>query len=197
MLSLDFITQLLRDHQIAFLFPATVIEGPIVTVIASFLASTGALNLGLVFLVALVGDFFGDLLYYGLGRFGRERLLERYGKYLGVERRHILRAEEYIHENAFKAMFVAKISHVVGLAILFSLGLFRMNLTRFFFSSISIGVPKTALFVGIGYFFGGSYTMISQYLNLGSSILVFFASFFLIYKAFYYFKWKAKTYGTE
>lgn len=187
---LDFIVNMLQEHQFAFLFPATVIEGPIVTIIASFLASTGVLKLWPVFLIVLAGDFAGDLFYYWLGRLGRLGLLDKYGKYFGVERRHVEIAEQYLKQNSFKAMLAAKISHAVGLAMLFGIGMLRMNFSRFAVFSLSIGLPKTAAFVGIGYFFGGSYQLISQYLNISGSILLFFVSFFIVYKVFHYLKWR-------
>lgn len=183
----DFIINLLKAHQVAFLFPATIVEGPIVTIIAASLAAAGMLNLGLVFLVALAGDFAGDLLYYGLGRFGRERIVERYGKYIGIAHGHLEAAEVYLKKNAFQAVLVAKISHILGLAILFCIGLLRMNFLRFMAASLVIGIPKTALFVGIGYFLGESYSAISQYLQIGSSMIMFFVSFFLAYKLLRFF----------
>ena len=184
--SLDFIANLLKDHPFAFLFPATVLEGPVVTIIAGSLAQAGVLNVGLVFLSALAGDIGGDLFFYGLGRFGREKFLGKYGKYLGLKESHVSSAEEYIRENSFKAIFAAKISHALGLAILFCVGLFRMSFSRFLLYSISISIPKTVAFIATGYFFGTSYNAISQYFNIGSSMAMFFVSFFVIYKVFHY-----------
>lgn len=195
--SLDFIVDLIRTHQAVFLFPATMVEGPIVTIIASSLAAHGVLPWGVVFLVALAGDFAGDLLYYSLGRFGRRNLIDTYGRYVGIRADHLVRAEAYVAENFSKAVVAAKISHVVGLAILFGVGMLRMNVLKFSAVSLAVGVPKTAAFVAVGYFFGESYKIINQYLHWGASVVVFFVSFFILYKAFQYFRWKAKIYGTS
>ena len=167
----DFIIRLLQEYQFLFLFPATVIEGPIVTVVAAFLASLGTLNLVFVFLTAFAGDVTGDLIFYGLGRFGRFGVLDRYGRYIGLREEHVRKAEGYLHENSFRAVLAAKLLDVLGLALLFGIGVLRMKFWKFILASVVISAPKTLFFVGIGYFFGGSYIAISHYLNVGGSLL--------------------------
>ena len=53
------------------LFLIAVAEGPIITVIAGFLASRGLLDVALVFAVAFLADLRRDLLLYAIGRSGR------------------------------------------------------------------------------------------------------------------------------
>ena len=165
------------------------------TILAASFSANGLMSVWGVFGVSLAGDFFGDLLYYGLGRLGRKNLVDRYGRYIGVAPSHISRVEYYVQQNFFKAVFAAKVSHAVGLAILFVVGMLRLRLGRFMGFSLLIGIPKTAAFVGIGYFFGGSYRVIGEYLNVGASAVVFFVSLFIVYKIFRYASLRKNEYG--
>jgi membrane protein DedA with SNARE-associated domain len=52
------------------MFGLMVIEGPIITLMASFLASIGLFSFPLVLLLGWMGDITGDLMYFAIGRFG-------------------------------------------------------------------------------------------------------------------------------
>ena len=62
------ITSLISNHGLAILAPLSIIEGPIVTVIAAYLARQGLLVLWQVAICVIIGDLLGDLLYYSVGR---------------------------------------------------------------------------------------------------------------------------------
>lgn len=57
---------LLTAHKYLFLFPAAVVEGPIVTVIAGFLSSLGIFNIFIAYAVVVVSDIVGDIMHMGI-----------------------------------------------------------------------------------------------------------------------------------
>ncbi len=75
------------------LFPISIIEGPIVSIMGGFLASQKYFNIYAVIGVVVAGDVVGDMLYYALGKYGGQKLLHRFGKYLALtpERVKLLR----------------------------------------------------------------------------------------------------------
>src|SRR5258708_12893626 len=70
------ILELLVHYRYFVLFPISIVEGPIVTVLGGFLASMGQLSVLWVFVVVVLGDLVGDSLYYFLGTKSRN-LAER------------------------------------------------------------------------------------------------------------------------
>ena len=73
------IINLLLHYKYLILLPLSVIEGPIITVIAGFFATMGIFNPYLVYTIAVVGDIFGDTLAYGIGRWGSVPFINHFG----------------------------------------------------------------------------------------------------------------------
>ena len=121
-MSLTTIFALLTHYGYFLLFPVAVVEGPIVSVIAGFLASLGYLNLYLVYLVVVAGDLVGDALCYAIGRWGQKKILKRWGHYIGLgpERLENMRAHFRVHTG--KTIFFGKWSHSVSFAFLMAAG---------------------------------------------------------------------------
>lgn len=92
---------LLNAHKYLFLFPV-VVEGPIITVIGGFLSSLGLLNKFIAYAVVVVGDIVGDIMYYALGYYGRQRFVKRWGRFLGITFERVERLEKHFEKTAVK-----------------------------------------------------------------------------------------------
>ncbi len=68
--TLDGALHLLQAHGLWLLFPLATVEGPIVTVLAAYLARLGHLNLALIYVIVVAADLFGDGIVYWIGRIG-------------------------------------------------------------------------------------------------------------------------------
>ena len=77
-MDLSTIQSLVQAHGLWLLAPVTVLEGPIVTVIAAYMASLGLLNLYAVYVICVLGDLVGDAGIYALGRWGPKTLPGRW-----------------------------------------------------------------------------------------------------------------------
>lgn len=165
-ISLQNILNWLILYKYEVIFPVTVVEGPIVTVIAGFLASQGILNLYLTYLIIVAGDLTGDLLYYAIGRWGGIRFVQQWGHWFGIKEKQIKRLEKHYEKHSGKTLIIGKITHGVGSVILFTAGMARMSVWRFFWFNVIGTLPKSLLFLLIGYYFGESYKVIDTYLNL-------------------------------
>src|SRR6185369_7099489 len=93
--SVEHIFQLLMHYKYLVIFPIAVVEGPIISIITGFLASLGKLNFWAGFGVVAMADLVGDTLYYSLGRFGREKLIARFGKFLGLHAENVMKIEKH------------------------------------------------------------------------------------------------------
>jgi membrane protein DedA with SNARE-associated domain len=143
-----------------------VFEGPIVTVIAGFLASLGYFNLFLLYPLAVLGDLVGDTFYYSVGRWGGRRLIKRWGKYLPIKDEDIFRIERLFHKHGGKTLVLGKIVQVGITAVLVSAGLAKMRYWKFLYYNAIVTLPKSLLFVLVGFYFGRAYNKISNYLDL-------------------------------
>ena len=159
------------------LFLLAVVEGPLVTMIAGAACAAGFLSFPLAYLIVASGDLTADTLYYSLGRWGREKLILRYGKYIGLTVEGVEKLEERFKDHGGRLLFIGKISHGIGAAFLVAAGLARMPFRKYFPLNIAATLPKSLLFLLIGYYFGQGITKASNALGyvtlaiVGSAVL--------------------------
>lgn len=98
-LSINQLFDLLIQYRYIVIFPIVVIEGPVITMISGFLVSLGYMNFWIAYSILVVGDVTGDVLYYAIGRWGRESFMNRWGRYFGFDPERIERVEAHFKEN--------------------------------------------------------------------------------------------------
>ena len=153
---------LLNNYGIAILAPLAIIEGPIVTVIAAWLASLGLLNLWEVLICVILADLVGDSLMYLAGRFGLDWIPARWRIGLRLNRRRLLRLAQMFQTNGAKILIIGKLTHAAGFAVLLAAGAARMPFLTFLTANFVATVPKCLALAAIGYFAGAAYGQISS-----------------------------------
>ncbi|MEK7325505.1 MAG: VTT domain-containing protein, partial [Chloroflexota bacterium] len=149
-----------------------VIEGPIVTIVAGFLASLGYFNALIIYILAILGDLIGDTLYYVLGRRGNEYLLAR-KKFLWINIEQLKALTNHFDKHLGKSIILGKWTHVVGAPILIAAGMARVSFKKFILFNIIGTAPKILVFLIIGYYFGQAYKRIDAYLEYAAVIIFF------------------------
>ncbi|MEO6300934.1 MAG: VTT domain-containing protein [Paracoccaceae bacterium] len=172
MFTLDAALQLIQSHGLWILAPFAVLEGPIVTVIAAYLARLGYMPIVGVYIVCVVGDLIGDAIWYGLGRAGPGILPERWQERLGITAARKTALEEHFAEKGGRTLLFGKLTHSAGMAIMVASGAARMNFAAYMGWNLLGTIPKTLLFVVIGYFIGHAYSMIDTYIYRISLLLL-------------------------
>ena len=162
LISLGKIFLLLIQYKYAVFFPIMVVEGPIVTVIAGFLASLGYFNLFVLYAVSVAGDLTGDVIYYILGRWGGRRFIDKWGGYLKINFASIERFEKLFHRHAGKTLLLGKATHLIGGGILAAAGAAKFSFSRFLFFNTLATLPKSLILVMLGYYFGREYEKINK-----------------------------------
>lgn len=168
-LALTNIVALLTQYGYAIIFPISIIEGPIVAVIAGFLVSLGRLNWFVTFCILMAGDIVGDTFYYALGRWGGRGFIRRWGKYIGVSEARVRSLEHYFYAHNWKILTFAK-TQAVGSAILFSAGVAQMPFGKYIWYNLLSSLPKVALFEIIGFYFGRGLTSVNMYVNYAGAL---------------------------
>ncbi len=172
MITLDSALQLLQSHGLWLLAPFSILEGPIVTVIGAYLARLGYMPVVGVYLVCIMGDLIGDAFYYGLGRFGPQILSERWQTRLGMTAARKLSLGNHFAEKGGRTLLFGKWTHSAGLPIMIASGMGHMNFLSYMWYNFVGTVPKTLVFVILGYFLGHAYASIDAYIYRISLVLL-------------------------
>lgn len=162
----------LIQYKYLVIFPFAVFEGPIITIVAGFLSSTGHLNFWLSFLTVVLGDWVSDTLYYFIGRFGREKFILRFGKYFGLNEARVEKVEGHFQNHPWKIFTFGKVAHGTGSIILVAAGMSRIPYFKFLWYNIPTTLANSLLMILIGYYFGHAYTRIDSYLRVYSLIVI-------------------------
>lgn len=170
--SLDAVLQLIQGYGLWILAPIAVIEGPIATVIAAYLAHQGYMNVVAVYLVCVLGDLVGDSVLYAVGRYGAGSLPPRLSAWLGMTRARQIILTEHFRTKGARTLLFGKWTHSAGIAILVASGMARMNFAGYLWVNLLGTLPKTLIFLLIGYFLGATYSLIDSYIYRGSLVLL-------------------------
>jgi membrane-associated protein len=155
--------ELITTNGYSLMFLLSIIEGPIVTVMGGFLVSIGTFALIPTFIILVLGDLAGDLIYYIAGRYGGHWFIRYIGKYVGVTEERVEKMRPNFHANHLKIMLFAK-TQAIGSLILFTAGVVRTPIWEFIWFNFIGTVPKTILFVIVGYYFGQAIENMDGYL---------------------------------
>ncbi len=111
----DAALHLMQAHGLWLVGPMAVVEGPIVTVIAAYLAKLGYMNIWAVYGVCVLGDLIGDAMYYWIGRLGPALLPDRWLARLGMTEARKLALEGHFATKGGWTILVGKWTHSAGL----------------------------------------------------------------------------------
>ncbi|MFT4150505.1 MAG: DedA family protein [Paracoccaceae bacterium] len=169
MFGIETVIALVKAHGLALIAPLSILEGPIVTVIAAYLASLAYLNIYAVIVVVILGDLIGDVILYGAGRWGSGA---RWMARLGLSDEKLGQLTAHFADKGPRTLVFGKWTHSAGAAVLFAAGVARMPFGTFLFWNTLATVPKSLLFVAIGYSFGHLYNQIDDWIGRISAVLL-------------------------
>ncbi|MCE5972041.1 VTT domain-containing protein [Sinirhodobacter sp. WL0062] len=172
MIGLETVIALISKHGLTLVAPIAVIEGPIVTVIAAWLASQHLMDLWRVTLVVVLADLIGDLIWYSLGRWGLAHLPQGILRRLGLRPARLELLAGQFRKKGARILIFGKWTHSAGAAILIAAGMARMNVWRFSWVNLAASIPKSLFFVALGYGFGAAYGQIEGWIFRGSLALL-------------------------
>jgi len=164
-MSPDQIIVLIDQYKYWILLPFMIFEGPIATVIGGFLVSIGVLNLFWVYFLSVFGDLIGDSMWWYIGRSSRGKFLSRVLKFLGAGHEKFTRMESHFEKRAMRTLFLGKLVYGFETITLVAAGVAKVPFVKFTLYTALPTIPKSLLFVVVGYYFGHAYNQISQYLD--------------------------------
>jgi membrane protein DedA with SNARE-associated domain len=177
----------LLAYRYAILFPLVIVEGPLVTILAGFLASLGQFNLWICYPIIIVGDIIGDIFMYAQGRWGGKPAVLRWGHYFGIKPELVGQIEEHFKKHPGKTLILGKVSHFFGGPVLIAAGMARMKFSRFIWFNVLGTLPKTLVLLFVGFYFGEAYAKFDKFFTFagwaaGILIVLCIAAYFVISK---------------
>lgn len=166
------LVSMMSSYGLWVLTPLAVLEGPIVTVIAGYLASLSILKLWQVIPCVILADILGDSLLYLLGRLALGSIGPSWRDRLGLSPRRLFYLIRGFRRNGTRILVAAKLTHAAGFAALTAAGAARMRFGDFILANILAGVPKCLFFVALGYLFGSAYGRVAHWLSIEAALLL-------------------------
>ncbi len=164
-----------------FPFPSEVAMIP-----AGYLVFQGKMNIFLAFFAGTFGSLMGAIFNYYLCYFFGRSLIEKYGKYVGIDDEKMQKFESFFKRHGEISTFNCRLIPGIRQYISLPAGLARMNIFRFsLFTTLGAGI-WVAILLGLGYFLGQNETILKEKLHIVTIILLFFVILtFIVYFYFY------------
>src|SRR5213079_3603926 len=121
---------------------------------AGYWAAKGQMSFAVALLCGVIGSIIGALAnYYGAQLIGRP-LIRRYGKYVLLSEKNLLRSERFFAEHGEISTLIGRLFPVIRHLISIPAGLHRMPLQKFIRNTAAGAAVWCAILTWIGYFLG-------------------------------------------
>ena len=121
---------------------------------AGYWAAKGQMSFPIALVCGVVGSIIGALAnYYGAQLIGRP-LIQRYGKYVLLSEKNLLRSERFFAEHGEISTLIGRLFPVIRHLISIPAGLHRMPLPKFILYTAVGAAVWCAILTWIGYFLG-------------------------------------------
>lgn len=163
-------------------FLGLLVPGETVMLLAGALSALGTLETRLAFSLATVGAVLGDNLSYLLGQLVDQSYFEKRDRFLLVRREHIHRVNTFFDRHGGKTIFFGRFLTGFRSVAPFAAGLVKMEYRTFFLYNVAGAVLWSAVFFGLGYFFGKNWQEIESWLQRLWYVLALALAFYLAYR---------------
>lgn len=149
-----------------FPFPSEIVIPP-----AAYLAATGEMSLGLIIASGTLGSLFGAMINYWLAAVLGRPFMEKYGRYLLVSGKSLVKADEFFGRYGHISTFIGRLLPGIRQYISLPAGLSKMNFPLFC-AATSLGAGLWVLVLALaGYWFGTNEELLLTNLRFVSLLL--------------------------
>lgn len=142
---------------------AVILEGPIATLLGGVWASMGRVNLWAILAVSMSAGMMADSFWYYLGYFGRERVIERWGRYLKVDRATVNRLETVLFgDDGYRVIFTAKLTSVLIIPTLVAAGMTNMGWRKVIKTMLAAQLLWSVGLTAVGFLAADSFMLIND-----------------------------------
>jgi len=113
---------------------------------AGFLIADGKFSFAAVIFFSTLGSILGSLLSYYIGAYGGRPLVEKFGKYLLLNKHHLDLTEKYFTKKGEATIFICRFIPIVRHLISIPAGMGKMNIIKFsIYTIIGAGIWNSIL----------------------------------------------------
>ncbi|WP_019637549.1 DedA family protein [Paenibacillus fonticola] len=139
-----------------------VIPSEIVLAYGGYLVYTDRISFIGAVIFGVIGGVIAQLFVYWIGRYGGRPILERYGKYILIQKKHIDLSETWFLKYGSGVIFTARFIPVVRHAISIPAGMAKMPVSKFLWLTTLAVIPWSILFVYLGMVLGEQWQAIDE-----------------------------------
>ncbi len=145
------------------LAPLAFLEGPLIMMMSGFLLRLGILSLAPTFALLMLGDLFGDALWYYIGYFFGHPFIRKFGKFFSVSEDKVEAVKKLFERHHSWIIFVSKVTMGFGLALatLITCGISKIPFRRYIALNFLGQFVWTGILLTVGYVFGHLYENIN------------------------------------
>lgn len=159
-----------------------VIPSEIVLAYGGYLVHGGYINFIGAVIFGVIGGVIAQVFIYWIGRYGGRPILERYGKYILIQKKHIDVSEAWFEKYGPGVIFTARFIPVARHAISIPAGMAKMPLGKFVVLTTLAVIPWSVLFVYLGLKLGESWQHVDEKAGpLVIPILLVALALFIVY----------------
>lgn len=139
-----------------------IIPSEIVLAYGGYLVHQGHINFVGAVVFGTVGAVTAQVFLYWIGRYGGRPVLEKYGKYIFIHKKHVDAAERWFLKYGSGMVFTARFVPVARQAISLPAGMAKMKLSKFIMLTTLASIPWCVLFIYLGMLLGEQWENIDE-----------------------------------
>jgi membrane protein DedA with SNARE-associated domain len=139
---------------------------------AGFLIAEGKFSFILVALFSTLGSIIGSLISYYIGALGCRPLIERFGKYVLLDKHHLALTEQYFKKRGDITILISRFIPVVRHLISIPAGIGKMNIVKFLIYTIIGAGTWNAILAYSGYLLRTNWTEIMKYGHIIDIVII-------------------------
>lgn len=140
-----------------------IIPSEIVLGYGGYMVSLGDISFFGAVIAGTIGGTLAQLFLYWLGYYGGRPFLEKYGKYILINKKQIDLSEEWFKKYGTGVIFTARFIPVVRHAISIPAGIAKMSAMKFTVYTVAAIIPWTILFLYLGTVLGENWANIKEF----------------------------------
>jgi len=155
----QFLINALTEYGYIILFIWSIMEGELGLVMAGTMVHTGHMNLPTAILVAGLGGFVGDQIYFYIGRYNKKWIHQ----YLANHRRKFALAHLLLKKYGWPVIFIQRYLYGLRTIIPMSIGLTRYDAKKFAIINFVSAQVWAAITIILAYIFGEQIMQVIEY----------------------------------
>jgi membrane protein DedA with SNARE-associated domain len=163
----------LESSKYVLIFLGSFTEGAFVMMAGGILWQQGQTEFWPTYAALLAGDFISDLMWYVVGYLGARRLINRFGRYVGLTPPVVEKIQHRFNRYRISILIISKLTNGfgTGAGTILVAGMLRVPLIAFALISLLGGIIWVFMVMFIGYYFGNVIDLVPPGLKIATGVL--------------------------